>query len=109
MRVRGPARGVLQGGIRAASSAVGCCPAQFFLSSSFSTGGSTILTVQVKKVNLPDGTVLNVTLDFTPIGSLTLTGGQGSMQADLGHFGVSRDQVRVKNGDTVILQGGFFQ
>ena len=77
--------------------------------SRFSTGGSTILTVQVKKVNLPDGTVLNVTLDFTPIGSLTLTGGQGSMQADLGHFGVSRDQVRVKNGDTVILQGGFFQ
>lgn len=77
--------------------------------SQFSSGGSTILTVQVKKVNLPDGTVLGVTLDFTPIGSLTLAGGQGSMTANLGHFGVSRDQVRVKNGNTVILQGGFFR
>ena len=77
--------------------------------SRFSSGGSTILTVQVKKVNLRDGTVLGVTLDFTPVGSITVAGGQGSMTADLGHFGVSRDQVRVKNGDTVILQGGFFQ
>jgi hypothetical protein len=77
--------------------------------SRFSSGGSTILTVQVKKVNLRDGTVLGVTLDFTPIGSITLVGGQGSLTANLGHFGVSRDQVRVKNGDAVILQGGFFQ
>jgi hypothetical protein len=77
--------------------------------SKFSSGGSTILTVQVKNVNLPSGTVLGVTLDFTPIGSITLSGGQGSMSANLGHFGVSRDQVRVKNGDATILQGGFFQ
>ena len=26
----------------------------------------------------------------------------------LGHFGVSRDQVRVNNGDVTILSGGFF-
>lgn len=77
--------------------------------SNFSRGGSTILTVQVKKVNLRDGTVLGVTLDFTPVGSITLSGGQGSMTADLGHFAVSRDQVRVKNGDTQILIGGFFR
>lgn len=77
--------------------------------SQFSTGGSTILTVQVKNVNLPDGTVLGVTLDFTPVGSLALSRGEGSMRADLGHFAVSRDQVRVKNGDAVILSGGFFQ
>jgi hypothetical protein len=77
--------------------------------SNFSSGGSTILTVQVKKVNLPDRTVLGVSLDFTPVGSITLSGGQGSMSANLGHFGVSRDQVRVKNGDTQILIGGFFR
>jgi len=77
--------------------------------SQFSSGGSTILTVRVKNINLRDGTVLGVTLDFTPVGSIKLSGGQGSMSANLGHFGVSRDQVRVKNGDTQILIGGFFQ
>lgn len=77
--------------------------------SQFLAGGSTILTVQVKKVNLRDGTVLGVTLDFTPVGSITLSGGQGTMTANLGHFAVSRDQVRVKNADAVILSGGFFQ
>ncbi|PYR88215.1 MAG: hypothetical protein DMF84_28905 [Acidobacteria bacterium] len=77
--------------------------------SNFSSGGSTILTVQVRDVNLRDGTVLGVTLDFTPVGSITLAGRQGTMTANLGHFGVSRDQVRVKNGDAQILIGGFFQ
>jgi hypothetical protein len=77
--------------------------------SKFSSGGSTILTVQVKNVNLPSGTVLGVTLDFTPVGSITLSGGQGSTTANLGHFAVSRDQVRVNRGNTTILQGGFFQ
>jgi hypothetical protein len=77
--------------------------------SQFSSGGSTTLTVQVKRVNLRDGTVLAVSLDFTPVGSITLAGGQGSMTANLGHFAVSRDQVRVKNGDTQILIGGFFR
>jgi hypothetical protein len=77
--------------------------------SQFLSGGSTILTVTVKNVNLKDGTVLGVSLDFTPVGSITLAGGRGSMTANLGHFGVSRDQVRVHNGDTQILQGAFFR
>ena len=77
--------------------------------SKFSAGGATTLTVQVKNVKLRDGTVLGVTLDFTPVGSVTLNGGQGTMTANLGHFAVSRDQVRVKAGDAVILSGGFFQ
>jgi hypothetical protein len=77
--------------------------------SQFAAGGSTILTVQVKKVNLPDGTVLPVTLDFTSVGSITLSNGEGTMRASLGHFGVSRDQVRVLNGSTTVLSGGFFQ
>jgi hypothetical protein len=77
--------------------------------SQFSSGGSTTLTVEVRNVNLHDGTVLGVSLDFTPVGSITLAGGQGSMSANLGHFAVSRDQVRVKNGDTTVLIGGYFR
>ena len=77
--------------------------------SQFATGGSTILTVQVKNVNLPDGTALPVSLDFTSVGSITLSKGEGTMRASLGHFGVSRDQVRVTNNGATILSGGFFQ
>jgi hypothetical protein len=77
--------------------------------SQYLTGGSTILTVQIKKVNLPDGTVLSVSLDFTPVGSITVTKGEGTMRASLGHFAVSRDQVRVANNGVTILSGGFFQ
>jgi hypothetical protein len=78
--------------------------------SQYLSGGSTILTVQVKKVNLADGTVLKVSLDGTPVGSITLAKNEGTMRADLGHFAVSRDQVRVLNSNfVVILSGGFFQ
>jgi hypothetical protein len=77
--------------------------------SQYLAGGSTILTVQIKKVNLPNGTVLPVSLDFTPVGSITLSNGEGTMSANLGHFAVSRDQVRVKNNGVTILSGGFFQ
>lgn len=77
--------------------------------SQFAAGGSTILTVQVKKLNLPDGIVLPVSLDFTTVGSITLSKGEGTMRASLGHFGVSRDQVRVTNNGATILSGGFFQ
>jgi hypothetical protein len=77
--------------------------------SQFQSGGSTILTVQIRKVNLPDGTVLAVSLHFTPVGSISLRSGEGSLTANLGHFGVSRDPVVVKNGTTTILAGGYFQ
>ena len=80
--------------------------------SQFLSGGSTTLTVQVKKVNLPDGTVLSVSLDFSPVGTITLSKNEGTLRANLGHFAVSRDQVRVDNGassSTPILSGGFFQ
>jgi len=66
--------------------------------SRFASGGDSVLTVQLKSVNLPDGTVLGVTLDFTPMGSITLSHGGGSLTTSLGHFAVSRDQVRVNNG-----------
>jgi hypothetical protein len=77
--------------------------------SRFQSGGDTILSVQIRKVNLPDGTPLDVSLDFTPIGRIILAGGGGTLTANLGHFGVSRDQVRVKNGSATVLSGGFFQ
>src|SRR5216683_5174833 len=59
-------------------------------------GGFSILSVQVNNVNLPDGTQLWVTLDFGAVGTITLTGGAGTMaDYNMGRFGVSRDQVRV--------------
>ena len=77
--------------------------------SQYLCGGSTILTVQVKNVNLPDGTVLSVSLDFTHIGTITLSRQEGTMTANLGHFAVSNDEVRVANAGTVILIGPFFK
>jgi hypothetical protein len=79
-------------------------------------GGFSLLSVQVKNVNLPDGTQLWVTLDFGPVGTITLRGGSGTMATyDMGRFGVSRDQIRVNSalpdvgGAQQILIGGAFQ
>lgn len=59
-------------------------------------GGFSILSVQVNHVNLPNGTQIWVTLDFMPVGVITLNGGSGTMAAyNMGDFGVSRDQIRV--------------
>ena len=77
--------------------------------SRFQAGGSTILTVQVRKVNLPDGTILPVTLSFTPVGAITLVRGEGGLTTDLGHFGVSRDSVDVRNGTVTVVRGAYFQ
>jgi hypothetical protein len=61
-------------------------------------GGFTILSAQVNHVNLPDGTVLWVTLDFKAVGTITLRSGSGTMaKYNLGFFGVSRDAVRIYN------------
>jgi hypothetical protein len=79
-------------------------------------GGFSLLSVQVKNVNLPDGTVLWVTLDFGPVGTITLRGGSGTMATyNMGRFGVSRDAVRVYSAlpdvstFQQILIGGFFK
>jgi hypothetical protein len=77
--------------------------------SHYLSGGSTILTVQIKNVNLPDGTIVGVSLDFKPIGSITLSHREGTMRADLGHFAVSRDKIIVSKDTATILSGGFFQ
>src|SRR3954447_26048907 len=60
--------------------------------SQYLTGGSTILAVETTKVSSPDGPALPVSLDFTSVGSFTLSKGEGTMRAGLGHFAVSRDQ-----------------
>src|SRR5918912_3218541 len=61
-------------------------------------GGFSLLSVQVKDVNLPDGTRLWVTLDYKAVGTITLRGGSGTMATyNMGRFGVSRDQVRVNS------------
>jgi len=78
-------------------------------------GGFSLLSATVKNVNLPDGSVLWVTLDFGPVGTITLRGGAGTMATyNLGRFGVSHDQIRVNSalpdvaGAQEILTGGFF-
>src|SRR5262245_42063462 len=47
--------------------------------SQFAAGGSTKLTVHVSNVNLPDGTPLQVTFDFKPMGTIALSRGAGSL------------------------------
>jgi len=79
-------------------------------------GGFSLLSAQVKNVNLPDGRRLWVTLDFGPVGTITLHGGSGTMATyNMGDFGVSNDDVRVYSalpdlsGSKQILIGGAFQ
>jgi hypothetical protein len=72
-------------------------------------GGTTILTVEVANVNLADGTGLDVSLDFRPLGTLTLSGMHGVLAVDLGRFGVSNDEVRVSFQGHLILIGPFFR
>jgi hypothetical protein len=79
-------------------------------------GGFSLLSTQVKNVNLPDGSVLWVTLDFGPVGTITLRGGSGTMPTyNLGRFGVSNDDVRVYSAlpdistSQQILIGGAFR
>jgi hypothetical protein len=79
-------------------------------------GGFSLLSVQVKDVNLADGTVLWVTLDFQPVGTISLRGGSGTMPTlNIGRFGVSNDDVRVYSAlpdistSRQILIGGAFQ
>ena len=64
-------------------------------------------------MNLPDGSRLWVTLDFKPVGTITLGGGSGTMPTyNMGRFGVSRDADRVYSalpdvaGSQQILIGG---
>jgi hypothetical protein len=78
-------------------------------------GGFSLLSVQVKNVNLPDGSQLWVTLDFGPVGTITLRGGSGTMPTyNMGRFGVSHDNVRVYSAlpdvstSQQILIGGSF-
>jgi putative Ig domain-containing protein/HYDIN/CFA65/VesB family protein len=79
-------------------------------------GGFSLLSVSVRNVNLPDGTVLWVTLDFGAVGTITLQGHAGTMPTyNMGRFGVSRDQIRVNSalpdvaGAQQILIGGSFR
>jgi hypothetical protein len=79
-------------------------------------GGFSTLSVSVKNVALPDGSVLWVTLDFGPVGTITLRGGSGTMPTlNMGRFGVSNDDVRVYSalpdvaGSQQILIGGAFR
>jgi hypothetical protein len=56
-------------------------------------GGFTVITASVKNVNLPNGTVLWVTLGGEPIGRITLSSGAGSMAPWTLPFGTLRKQA----------------
>jgi hypothetical protein len=78
-------------------------------------GGYSLLTVQVKNVNLANGTVLWVTLDGLPVGEITLSRGSGTMPAyNMGAFNVNKDLVRVYDSlpdaspfQQILIGGGF--
>jgi hypothetical protein len=79
-------------------------------------GGFSLLSVSVQKVNVPNGTQLWVTLDFMPVGIITISNGSGTMPTyNMGRFGVSRDQSRVysslpdSGAFQQILGGGSFR
>lgn len=61
--------------------------------------------VSVKSLNLPDGTVVTVTDAFTPVGTITLSGGAGNMTTNLGHFFPAGDTIRVGDGTATSLSG----
>jgi hypothetical protein len=78
-------------------------------------GGFSVLSISVSKVNVPDGTQLWATLDFGPVGTITINHGSGNMTPyNLGQFGVSRDQIRIYSSlpdissYQQILSGGSF-
>lgn len=79
-------------------------------------GGFSVLSITVSKVNLPDGTKLWATLDFEPVGTITVSHGSGNMTPyNMGRFGVSRDQIRIYSSlpntgsFQQILSGGSFR
>jgi Putative Ig domain len=63
----------------------------------FGCGGFSTLSVAVKRVNLPNGSQLWVTLDFNPVGVITLSRQSGTMPTyNLGDFAPGgRDTIRV--------------
>ncbi len=71
-------------------------------------GGFGVLTASVTNVNLPDGTMLLVTLDGGGVGVITLSRGAGSMRPFVLESGLRFDHVTVLNGRTTILSGGSF-
>ena len=79
-------------------------------------GGYTTVTASVSHVNLPNGTVLWVDVQNRPVGTITLSGGSGSMRLyNMGDTSLRRDFVTVFSGPpsqitppTQLLSGGPF-
>jgi hypothetical protein len=63
------------------------------------------LEVRARNVNLPDGTVLAVAIEGTPVGSLTLSRGEGRLATTIA-FQVGRQSpITVVHNGAVILRG----
>jgi hypothetical protein len=66
---------------------------------------TTRLMVSVEALELPNGTVVAVTSALTPLGTITVTRGAGTMTAELGHFFPVGDTVHVEFAGTQFLSG----
>jgi hypothetical protein len=80
-----------------------------------SCGGFGVLTVSLKDVGLPNGTVLWVYLDSGPVGTITLNNSTGSMKPFIIQTGLRFDHVEIINGPPPVtlstpraLTGGSF-
>ena len=62
------------------------------------------LTCEVQNVNLPDGTVLVVRVNFYSAGTLTLSGGRAKMQASI-PFQVRTGPFEILYNGSVIMTG----
>ena len=74
--------------------------------------GRTEFKVEVEHVNLPDGTTLDVSVNGTVVGHITLKFGGGELElnsqdGDTVPAVVKGDMVTVANGGTTILAGAF--
>jgi hypothetical protein len=62
------------------------------------------LTTEVQNVNVPDGTVLTVSVNFYQAGTLTIVGRRGRMQASI-PFQVRTGPFEIFNNNAVIMTG----
>ena len=63
------------------------------------------LEVRVRAVNLPDGTALTVAIEGTPVGTLTLSRGEGRLATTV-PFQVGRmSPITVERNSVVLLRG----
>jgi hypothetical protein len=71
------------------------------------SGGDTIVTTQIKNVNLPNGTVLKICIDNDPLDTIEVEAGQGTEVTDIGRFAPGgRDSFQLLDENFDLIAGG---